>query len=429
MTDNAFSIEPEIAVISLILNNPDLIYNTNHIKSFMFNSIPHRTIFDKLMELADGHLQPEFTMVVNKIVSDNLVEQCGGLSYITHLKNQVFQKDNFQEYINLIKNIYKTRSLISIGSSLNMETVRIDGVDTKISEVKEYLDRLIDDSMGDGTFPIEMLIKESYKTIMDRTSSPGIKGISWGIKQIDSTTGGFDKGDLWYIGGRPGSGKTALICTEALALGKRNIPTLLFSKEMSRQPLIERFVSLGTDVPLYDIRMGFIKQPQIDKIYDFAKELAKYPIFIDLNYTGSIEQTESVIRKYKETHDVNTVFIDYIQLLSERSADQTQELGRISRKLKLLANSLEISIVVLSQLNREIEHRDNKRPLMSDLRQCGNLEEDADFVIGLYRDEYYNPETKDKNKLEFIVLKDRNGPVGTMQIGFDKITTKVSEEY
>jgi replicative DNA helicase len=173
--------------------------------------------------------------------------------------------------------------------------------------------------------------------------------------------------------------------------------------------------------------MGLIKQPQIDKIYGFAKELAKFPIFIDLNYTGSIEQTESVIRKYKETHNINIVFIDYIQLLSERSTDQTQELGRISRKLKLLANSMEICIVVLSQLNREVEHRDNKRPLMSDLRQCGNLEEDADFVIGLYRDEYYNPETKDKNKLEFIVLKDRNGPVGTTQIGFDKVTTKVTQ--
>jgi replicative DNA helicase len=153
-----------------------------------------------------------------------------------------------------------------------------------------------------------------------------------------------------------------------------------------------------------------------------------YPIYIDLNFTSSTEQIEATIRKYLSLYGTKVVYIDYIQLLSERDADQTQELGRISRRLKLLSNQLDITSVVLSQLNRDVEHRDNKRPVSADLRQCGNLEEDADFIIGLYRDEVYDKETKDKNKMEFIILKQRNGPTGMVKLGFDGTTAQIKED-
>ena len=137
---------------------------------------------------------------------------------------------------------------------------------------------------------------------------------------------------------------------------------------------------------------------------------------------------EAVIRKYKSIHDIKVAYIDYIQLMVERDANQTQELGRVSRKLKLMANTLDMTIVSMSQLNREVEHRDNKRPVMSDIRQCGNLEEDADFVVGLYRDEYYNKDSKDKGKLEFIILKQRNGPTGTTILKFNQENNQIRDE-
>jgi replicative DNA helicase len=137
---------------------------------------------------------------------------------------------------------------------------------------------------------------------------------------------------------------------------------------------------------------------------------------------------EAVIRKYKSLHDIKVVYIDYVQLMVERDNNQTQELGRVSRRLKLMANTLDMTMVVLSQLNREVEHRDNKRPVMSDIRQCGNLEEDADFVVGLYRDEYYDKDSKQKGKLEFIILKQRNGPTGTTILKFDAETNQVKDD-
>jgi len=137
---------------------------------------------------------------------------------------------------------------------------------------------------------------------------------------------------------------------------------------------------------------------------------------------------EAVIRKYKSIHDIKVAYIDYIQLMVERDTNQTQELGRVSRKLKLMANTLDMTIVSMSQLNREVEHRDNKRPVMSDIRQCGNLEEDADFVVGLYRDEYYNKDSKDKGKLEFIILKQRNGPTGTTILKFNQENNQIRDE-
>ncbi|HAQ02978.1 TPA: hypothetical protein DCQ22_03755 [Candidatus Nomurabacteria bacterium] len=222
--------------------------------------------------------------------------------------------------------------------------------------------------------------------------------------------------------------KTGLALNIILENAENNVPTLLFSKEMSKQPLIERMLAIKTGLPIFNIRMGLLKQPELDILYEATKELKEQPIHIDLSFSSNIDQMEAVIRKYKSIHDIKVAYIDYIQLMVERDTNQTQELGRVSRKLKLMANTLDMTIVSMSQLNREVEHRDNKRPVMSDIRQCGNLEEDADFVVGLYRDEYYNKDSKDKGKLEFIILKQRNGPTGTTILKFNQENNQIRDE-
>jgi len=430
MSNTPPSMESELAVLSILFRHPDFIFNTSGLKETMFSARTHSNIYSTMLSLASRNLLPDPSLFINEAINNGTLDACGGKDYISYLCSlQEYKPENFQEFIRTIKNSYKVQSLISFASTINLDTIVVNNVDEYIGNLQSRLDSLRGETAGDGTYHIGSLIKDSFNEIVDRLKNPGIRGSTTGIQKIDSLTGGFCGGDLWYIGARPGQGKSALMCTHSLHMAKAGISTLIFSKEMTRQPIIERLLSMDSGIPFFDIRMGLLNQQQVDTVYESANKISKYPIHIDLNFTGSIEQIESVTRKYHSLHNVSTVFIDYIQLLSERSADQTQELGRISRRLKLLANSLNISIVVLSQLNREVEHRDNKRPVMADLRQCGNLEEDADFVIGLYRDDYYNPkDSKEKDKIEYIILKQRNGPTGTIMLGFDSSTVQVKED-
>lgn len=428
MEENVLSMEPEIAVLSIILNNPEEVYNLGNLAGHMFSSRTHQNLFYLMKELGDKNLLPDLSMVINYASSVGKLDMCGGTTYIQYLLEQKYNRENFQQFARIIKNSYKVQTLVSLAKTVSLESIKIDTVDDNITEIQNNLDKLLDESGGEGTYKIDSLVRSSIDEIKERVKNPGIRGESTGIKKVDSITGGYDGGDLWYIGARPGQGKTSTVCYSSMMMGTEGKPSLIFSKEMTRQPIIERFLSMESKLPLFDIRMGLLKPPELEKLSESAKKLSTYPIYIDLNFTSAIEQIESTIRKYNSLYGVNVVFLDYIQLLSERTVEQTQELGRISRKLKLLSNSLDITTVVISQLNREVEHRDNKRPMMADLRQCGNLEEDADFIIGLYRDEYYNKDTKDKGKMEFIILKQRNGPTGTIMLGFDGTTTRVREE-
>jgi len=426
--NNVLSIEPEITVLSTILNNPDLIYNCEGLRDYMFVTTTHRNIFSIMVDIGERHSAPDISMVTNYAKSLGKLDACGGEKYIAHLESQKHTRENFTEFVGIIKNSFKLKTFANLASGVSMDTLKINSIDESISQFQTNLEKLLTDSGGEGTFAIGSLLKDSFNEIVDRVNNPGSRGYSTGIKKVDTLTGGFDGGDLWYIGARPGMGKSAFIQGSALHNAKAGIPSLIFSKEMTRQPLMERFMSLETGIPLFDIRQGILKKPDVEVIREMVKKMSDYPMYIDLNFTGSLEQVESTIRKYISLYGIKVVYLDYIQLLSERDADQTQELGRISRKLKLLANQLDITNVVLSQLNRDVEHRDNKRPVSADLRQCGNLEEDADYIIGLYRDEVYDKETKDKGKMEFIILKQRNGPTGMVKLGFDGVTTKIKED-
>jgi replicative DNA helicase len=425
--DNVLSIEPEIAVLSIILNNPDLVYNLEGLHGYMFTANTHQNIFSIITDIGERHSTPDLAMVMNYAKSLGKLDICGGEEYINHLKNQAYARENFTEFVTIVKNSFKLKTFSSLASGINTESLKINTIDDSISQFQGQLEKLLTDSGGEGTYAIGSLVKDSFNEIIDRVNNPGLRGTTTGIKSVDTLTGGFDGGDLWYIGARPGMGKSAFVSCSALRASRAGVPSLIFSKEMTRQPLIERFLSLETGIPLFDIREGILDKEKVELLRDASKRLAGYPLYIDLNFTSSVEQVESTIRKYHSLYSTTVVYLDYIQLLSERDENQTQELGRISRKLKLLANQLDITNVVLSQLNRDVEHRDNKRPVSADLRQCGNLEEDADFIIGLYRDEVYDKETKDKNKMEFIILKQRNGPTGMVKLGFEGVTAQVKE--
>jgi replicative DNA helicase len=424
---NIFSIEPEVAVLSILLRFPDTSYSTEGLRFFMFSSLPHQIIYQEIENLLEKQFLPDAHLIVNSLESSKNLSKVGGKDYIEQLIKEDFQKENLKEYTSFIIASYKARSLLSTISGVKSEELNIDNVDFWIDKVKKSLDNLMESSGGTLTVHIGDGIKAAFDAIVARAEHPGIRGSSWGISDIDLATGGKSSGDLWIISGRPSSGKTAVICNSILVDGKNGVPCLLFSKEMNYQILLERLVAIETGIPIQSIRLGFINQEQLKVIADALAEIKKYPIYIDTSFTSDLYYLESTIVRFKSLYNIKNVYIDYLQLLSERDENQTQELGRISRLLKLLANQHELCIMAVSQLNRAVEQRDNKRPLMSDLRQSGSLEEDADFVVGLYREDYYNKETTNKGLMEFSILKSRNGPVGTITLKFVADSNKVSK--
>lgn len=418
--------DAEVAVLSIIMNNPDLIYSSSGLKPFMFSSRQHEILYMLIEDLKSRNLVPDYTMIFSSLSTDKKLDMVGGSEYLNYIKNQEYPKQNIQEFINLVIDSYKARTVLSVTSAITKDKLDTIGVNSVITSLKQKLDDLVEVSGGNHTSAIGDNIFDVVKEIESRTTNPGVRGTTWGFKKVDIVSGGKCPGDVWFLAGRPGSGKTALVCNSVLTDGKNGEPVLFFSREMNHSSIVERILAIDTQIPIVNIRLGILKKEEIEKIKESAQRLKNLPIYIDTSFNTDMLYIESTIRKFVSTHNIKGVYVDYIQLLTNREDNQTAELGRISRKFRLLANELNLYFIVLSQLNREVEHRENKRPVMSDLRQSGNLEEDADYVVGLYREAYYNPKTEDKKALEFIILKSRNGPVGTIALSFNAETNVVS---
>jgi len=421
-----FSTDSEVAVLNLLMKNTELSYNLNGLRFFMFSSLSNQMIFAEIEDLLTRNLVPDISLLISSLDSKGTLQKCGGKEYIEYVYSSNYAKENFHEYIDIVSNAHKARSLITLGSSIKAETITLDNIDEKIHGMKEGLDHISSSSTGSQTNHIGDGMSDLFDEIMERAKEhPGVRGIPWGFKKVDDITGGKSPGELWIVCGRPGSGKSAVACNGILNDGYAGNPTLLFSKEMNYNTLVERLISIDSGVPISDIRLGVLNQEKVDKIKLSLQNIKKMPIYLDTNFLMDDYYIESVIKKFTNSKGIKSVFVDYLQLVAERDENMVHTLGRISRMLKVYASGLGISIVALSQLNREVEHRDNKRPIMSDIKQSGSIEEDADLVIGLYRDEYYNKETKYPGLMEFIFLKNRNGPTGTVTLDFVAETNKV----
>lgn len=422
-----YATDAEIAVLSIILRNPDLVYELEGLRHFMFSSSPHQALFSEIEEAMEKQIPTDPGLIIAQMEANNTISSIGGKKYIDFLVNQTPNEKTLQEWKNIVINSYKTRSLVSLGSGLNLDNINIDTVDEAINNLRKNLDNLTEVRGGTSTVFIGDIVHDVYQEIKYQMANPGLKGVSWGIESLDSATGGKCGGELWVIGARPGQGKTAFICNSVLADARKGVSSLVFQREMRANELVERLISLITGIPITNIRLRILDQKQVDKMYVALEELKKLPIYIDTSFRSTDPHyIESTIMKYKKLHDIKVVYLDYIQIVVDRTDNQTNEIGRISRLFKSLSNELNICSILISQLNRGVEQRDDKRPILSDLRQSGNLEEDADIVVGLYRDEYYNKETRFKNLMEFIILKYRNGPVGSITLKFENDTNKIT---
>jgi replicative DNA helicase len=426
--DDIFNNNAEIALLSIVIKSPSTFYSLDMVREEMFSQIAHKIIWNTIQRVVDKALVPDKDMVINELkITDKLVE-AGTESYINYLCTQNYTDSNLQEYLNQLISAYKASGVLSLTSGLADRLLHSSNIDDEISSIRQRLDKLQDLSSAEESESIDSMADEIKEKIIERTNNPGKVGTTFGISDVDIFTGGVEPTNLWVIAGRPSMGKTAAAVNSMLNSAKDGNGVLLFSLESNRQKIVERFVAIDCDVPLQDIHLGTLDQKQLKKVSASLDSIRKLPIYVDTNFTPSLEYIIATIRRMVKQKNVKLVYIDYIQLLSGRGDDVRLEIGRIMRGLKLLAVNLNIGIIILAQLNRACESRDDKRPLLSDLKESGDIEQDADLVAFLYRDYYYNKDTKFPDMLEFIIRKYRDGAIGTLLLTMEMTTNKIGDK-
>jgi replicative DNA helicase len=425
MEESIFNNSSETAILSLAITKPALVYSLENVRDYMFSSNPNRVIWNAIKNIVEKSLIPDKEMVLNELKITNRLFDAGTESYVNYIASQVFSEENLQEYQNQLITSYKASGVLSLTSGLADRLLHSANVDEEISSIRQKLDKLQDITNTGISDSLQDIGEEAKQKIIDRTNNPGKVGFTFGLKDVDTFTGGIVPGEVWVIGGRPSMGKTAAALNSVLGSARDQNPCLFFSLETSKQRIVERLIALDEDIPLQDIHLGTLDKKQLKRLTDSIDRLKKLPIYIDTNFTPSLEYLLSNIRRMVKQKGVRIVYIDYIQLLTGRGDDDRKEIGRMCRALKLIANQLDICVVILAQLNRSCESRDDKRPLLSDLKESGDIEQDADMVTFLYRDVYYNKDTKNHDQLEWIIRKYRDGAIGTLMFTMDMSTNRI----
>lgn len=429
------NIEAEQAVLGAMLIEREAIAKVLEIlQAPAFYREAHRLIFQAMVQLFERNEAVDIVTVVEELRRQNKLEEAGGIAYVTALANSVPTAANVTYHAKIVEEKALLRSLINAATeiaTLGYEAEQevpaiIDEAEKKILAVANRRDNR-------AFVPIKDIVLDAFQKIEQLyTSKGGLTGIPTGFKDFDRLTSGLQPSDLILIAARPSMGKTALCLNMAQHIAIRHqLPVAFFSLEMSKEQLVQRMLCAEAPVDSQRLRCGDLAEDDWRKLVAAADRLSTAPIFIDDSPGISVMEMRAKARRLKLEHGLKVVFIDYLQLiqggLTGRSENRQQEISEISRALKSLARELNVPVVALSQLSRSVESRQVKKPLLSDLRESGSLEQDADVVAFLYREDYYDPDTEKKNITELIVAKQRNGPVDTVQLFFHKPFTRFAD--
>ncbi|MDJ1185553.1 replicative DNA helicase [Roseofilum casamattae] len=422
------NVEAEESILGGILLDPEAIARVLDIlRPEAFSLLAHQQIYKAALTLHNSGKPTDF-MTVNSWLSDrNQLEKVGGQSKLVQLLDRTVSAVNIDEYAKLVMDKYLRRQLITAGH----EIVQL-GYDTA-TDIKVILDRaeqkifgLTQDKIQQGLVPIAETLTHTYAEIQSNSTGEALPGLPCDFYDLDAMTGGFQRSDLIIIAGRPSMGKTSFALNVAHKISQSShLATAIFSLEMSKEQLALRLLSSEAGIESNRLRSGRISQTEWEPLIEAQTNLSELPIYIDDTANTTVGQMRSQARRLQaEQGKLGLILLDYLQLMEGGSDNRVQELSKITRQLKGLARELNVPVIALSQLSRSVESRTNKRPMMSDLRESGSIEQDADLVIMLYRDEYYNPDTTDRAIAEVIITKHRNGPTGVVKLIFDPEFTR-----
>jgi replicative DNA helicase len=432
-----FSQEAEQAALGAMLLDKEAIVISNELLGADdFYRDSHRLIFMAIRGLEQEGHPVDMVTVTEALRQKEALDKCGGMSYLASLANLVPTTAGIRHYAKIIKDKALLRRLIRVTDEINLRCYEeIDDVYSLIGQAEQSVFEIGQGRSGLGLTPIGGMLPDLVAQIESLSQRPeGITGIPSYFTALDQFTSGWQNSDLIIVASRPSMGKTAFALNLAESAAIRyKVPVALFSLEMSREQLLIRLLSSRANIEQTSLRNGRLKGDEWVKLVNAAAVLNKAPIFVDDNPGITVSEVRSKARRMKVEYGLQMVLIDYLQLMQgdRRSGDnRQQEIAEISRSLKALARELKIPVIALSQLSRAVERAGgDNRPGLSHLRESGALEQDADLVMFIYREDYYDRNTERKGIAEIIVGKHRNGPVGTVELGFDDRYTKFFNLY
>ena len=432
-----YSQEAEQSVIGGILSNaPACVGDAIEIlKPTDFYFAQHAIIFKVILDLFNENSAIDFITVGNRLSREDKLDTVGGIEYLRNAATGVPTTRNVGYYSNIVREKAILRKLIACSDRIaDMAYNESDKSDRILEQAEQLVFDVSSDREQNDIMRINEVLYNSYQQLVeDSQNQGGITGLSTGFNELNRRTGGFHGGELILIAGRPGMGKSSFAVNIAEHVSITDKKTVaIFNLEMPKEQIVNRILCSQALVNSNKIRTGDMEPDDWRRIGEVVNKVELAPMYIDDTASITVSQIRAKCRRLKQTQNLELVVIDYLQLMESggRSESRQQEISAISRSLKILAKELDIPVIALSQLSRASESRSDKRPMLSDLRESGAIEQDADMVMFLYRDEYYNKETEDKNLAECIVAKNRSGETGTFKLGWRGEFTKFSNvEY
>ena len=433
------NLEAEISTLgALMLDSNAIIKVADILTPEDFYKPQHQTIFGAALELFERHQPIDVLSVTTRLRERGLLESAGGTSYLTDLVNAVPTSSNVAHYAEIVRKKRVLRELIQASSDIaGLGYEEAEEIDVLLDDAEKRIFAISQRSLRQRFSPVGQALEEAWERIDDLHKNKGkLRGVPTGFKELDNVLAGLQKSDLVIVAARPSLGKTALALDIARHVAvEEKIPVGIFSLEMSTQQLVDRFISAEAHVDLWKLRTGRLSESSADfsRIRDALDKLSKAPLYIDDEASNNILQMRAMARRLQADHgDLGLLVIDYLQLMQPRtqSDSMVQQITEISRSLKALARELNVPVLAISQLSRAVEQRHPPIPRLSDLRESGSIEQDADVVMFIYREDRYRENSPRPNQADVIIAKHRNGPVGKIGLYFnqEKVTFTSLEE-
>ncbi|MBR5406432.1 MAG: replicative DNA helicase [Lachnospiraceae bacterium] len=414
--------EAEQSVIgSMLMDKEAIVVASEVLMKEDFYEDQYGLLFKAMVELYNDAKPVDLVTLKAKLIEMGVPEEISNMEYMVDIVNNTYTSANIREYASIVADKAVLRRLIKFNDETNNQCYSPrESTDDILAEAEKNIFNIVS-RRGSGDYvPIRKIVVDALQHLSLVSKSKGnVTGIATGFTDLDYKTAGLQPSDLVLIAARPSMGKTAFVLNMAQHIcfkDKRN--AVIFSLEMSKEQLINRLLSLESRVDSQAIRTGTLSDTDWENVIEGAETIAKSGLIIDDTPGISISELRSRCRRYHQEFGLSVVIIDYLQLMSGkgRTDSRQQEISEISRSLKALARELHVPVVALSQLSRAVEKRDDHRPMLSDLRESGAIEQDADVVMFLYRDDYYNKESEKQGIAEVIIAKQRNGPIGTVEL-------------
>ena len=418
------SLEAEQSVIgSMMMDREAIVIASELITGEDFYNRQYGVLFETMVEMNDAGSPVDLVTLQNRLREKDVPPEVSSLEFVRELITAVPTSANIKYYANIVSEKAMLRRLIRLNEEIaNTCYAGKESLEFILDDTEKKVFQLLQKRSMDDYVPIRQVVMNALDRIELASRNKGsVTGVPTGFVDLDYRTAGMQPSDLILIAARPSMGKTALALNIAQYVAfKKNLPVAIFSLEMSKEQLVNRMFSLESSVDAQKLRTGQLNDQEWERLIESAGVIGKSNLIIDDTPGISVAELRSKCRKYKLEQNLSMIIIDYLQLMtgSGRTDSRQQEISDISRSLKAIARELNVPLIALSQLSRAVEQRPDHRPMLSDLRESGAIEQDADVVMFIYRDDYYNHDTDKKGISEIIIAKQRNGPIGTVELAW-----------